>query len=353
MNLHSLRAAVCATMSTLAACLTVSLCSSVASASLVAPSPPDGSTAPPIVLPDLGGKSVSTAALAPRPLVLIFGELTHDGVKRAASDVLDVLAEPRLSGTDAIPIMLIAQDAPAAQLKDTAAQGRFPALILHDPKRDAFGAYRVLVLPTVVVIDGKGAVVHAMPGFLQRFKEILADAVLLAAGRISREQFAQTIDPKAQSEAHETVRADRLVHLGTELMRHKLLDLAEARFTEATTLSPGHRGATLGLGTLMLRRGKLDDAERLFRAVVQSAPESASIEGQLGLAEVLITRAGDANIAKAEAALKSIIDKDPRQAAARYLMAQIHEARGNTPAALAEYKQAAALALDRAPAESR
>lgn len=307
--------------------------------------PPDGSAAPPIVLPDLGGESVSSAALAPRPLVLVFGELNHEGVKRAASDVLDVLAEPRLAGTGALPIMIIAQDAPMAQMRDAAAQGRFPALILHDPRREVFSAYRVLVLPTVVVIDSKGFVVHAMPGFLQRFKAIIGDAVLVAAGRMSRDQFAETIEPKAQSGAHETVRADRLVQLGNELLRYRLLDLAEARFSEAAKLSPGHRGAALGLGAVLLRRGKLNEAEGQFRAVVQASPES--MEAELGLAEVLLRRAGDENLTKAEAALRTLIARDPRHPGAQLLMAQIHEARGNSAAALAEYKKAAELALDR------
>ncbi len=302
--------------------------------------PADRSDAPPITLQDLTGRTVSTGALAPRTLVLIFGELNHDGARQACTDVLDVLTDPRITADSVVPILIIAQDAPLPQLKELAAQGRFPPVILHDPKRDAFGAYRVLVIPTVVVVDGKGKVVHAMPGFLQRFKEILLDSVLASTGKITPEQF----DPKAQGTAHDTVRADRLVHLGIELTRHGLYDLAEARFTEATKLVPGHTGATLGLGELMLRQDRLADAEPIFRSVLASNPDS--LEAALGLAAVQVKKGGD-DLPKAETALKAILEKDPKQPRAWFLLGQIHERRGDIAGAMTEYRKAAELAIDR------
>ena len=305
--------------------------------------PADGSDAPPVSLSDLSGKQLSTVSLAPRTIVLVFGELNHDGTKQACADLLEVLSDPRLDNSGVVPIMVIASDAPPAQLKEVASQGRYPAVILDDPKRDAFGAYRVLVVPTVVVVDGKGKVVHSMPGFLQRFKEILTDSILLSLGKESKEQFEQSIDPKGQSAAHETVRADRLVHLGTELTKHGLYELAEARFTEATKLSPGHVGATLGLGELMLKQNRLSDAEPLFRSVLAEKPDS--VEAALGIVAVEVGRGGD-ELSKAEASLKKILEKDPRQARAWYLMGQVHQSRGNSADAAGDYRKAAELALD-------
>ena len=310
----------------------------------IAASPPRGSVAPPITLPDLSGTPVSTAKLAPRTLVLIFGELDHDGTRQACSDVLDVLSDPRFANDAVVPVMIIAQEAPDARLKEEAAQGRFPAVILHDPKRDAFGAYRVLVLPTVIVVDGKGKVVHSMPGFLRRSRDILTEALLTATGKEPEEQFERTIDPKAPDVPHEAVRADRLVHLGAELTKHGLYEMAEARYTEATSLVPGHIGATLGLGELMLRQNRLTDAEPLFRSVLAVHPDS--VDAALGIASVQLKRGGD-DLPKAEAGVKAIIDKDPTQARARYLMGQIHEQRGEFAAAMAEYRKVAELLLDR------
>jgi tetratricopeptide (TPR) repeat protein len=313
-------------------------------AAAVLGAPPEGSDATPINLKDLADKEVSWAALSSHPLVLVFGELSHEGVKQTCGDVLDVLAEPRLIGTGAVPVLVIAQDAPLAQLREFAAQARFPAVILHDPKRDAFGAYRVLVVPTVVVVDTKGKVVHSMPGFIPRFKDVLGESILVASGKEPKERLEETIDPKAPVASPETIRADRLVHLGIELTRHGLYEMAEARFTEATKLSPGHIGATLGLGELMLRQDRLSDAEPLFRSVLASKPDS--IEAALGVAGVQVKRGGD-DLAKAEASLNGILQKDPKQAKARFLLGQVFERRGDASRAMVEYKRAAELALDR------
>jgi tetratricopeptide (TPR) repeat protein len=217
-------------------------------------------------------------------------------------------------------------------------------LILHDPKRDAFGAYRVLVIPTVVIVDGQGKVVHAMPGFLPRFKEILAEALMVAVGKESQEQFDQSIDPKAQAAGHETVRADRLVHLGSELTRHGLYEMAEARYTEALALSPGHTGAKLGLGDLMLRQDRLSDAEPLFRSLLAANPES--LDAALGIASVQVKRGG-AEVEKALTSVRALVEKNPNQPKARYLLGQIYERQGDCTKAAAEYKRAVELMLDR------
>ncbi len=307
--------------------------------------PPRGSVAPPITLKDLSGETVSTTKFANKALILVFGELGNDGAKQACADVLDVLADPRLSGEPVVPILVIARDASPSQLKEEATQGRFPALILHDPKREAFGAYRVLVVPTLVVVDPKSKVVYSMPGYLQKSKDLLLEAVLTSVGKEPVAQFEQSIDPKAQnSPTPEVVKSDRLVHLGVELTKHGMYDIAELRFKEAIALVPGHVGATLGLGELMLKQNKLPDAERYFRSLLAGAPES--VDALVGIATVQVRRGGD-DLAAAETTLKPVIEKNPKLPKARFLIAQIHELRGDIPGAMAEYKVAAELLLER------
>lgn len=315
----------------------------IAAAGTAAASPPRGSAAPPISLKDLDGQVVLTEKLAPRALVLVFGEMSHPGTREACADVMEVMSDPKFAGGVAVPILVVAQAAPPSQLKEEAAKGRYPPVVLQDSKREAFGAYHVLVIPTIVVVDGKGKVVYSMPAYLKKSKSLLTEAILTATGKESQEQFDQAVDPKAPSETHETVRADRLVNLGEELARHGLFEMAVARFTEATALVPGHVGATLGLGNLMLRQERLAEAEPLFRSVLATHPDSA--EASLGIASVQIRRGDD--IDTAQATVQGIIDRDPKQSRARYLMGLIQERRGDTAAAAAQFKRAAELLMDR------
>lgn len=316
-----------------------------ASAPAPAALPPKGSEAPAVRLPDLDGTMVSTADLAPRALVLLFGELGHEGVKQAAAEVLDVLADPRIDRDSVVPLMILAQDAEPAALKDEAARGRYPALILLDRKREAFGPYRILVVPSVVVIDQRGRVVHAMPGFLPRFKELLSLAVRVAAGKEPAEKLDQALDPKSGAPAGpNAVRAARLVHLGTELARHGLLDLAAARYGDALALQPDSNEAKLGLGSLMLRLGRAEEAEALFRSVLAGEPGSTA--ALLGSAEARLAKGPD-GASEAEPIVRGVIEKAPGDARAHYLMGRIREAKGAAAEAAADYRRAAEILLSR------
>ncbi|MBM4107555.1 MAG: tetratricopeptide repeat protein [Phycisphaerae bacterium] len=307
--------------------------------------PPKGAAAPGVRLPDLDGSIVNTADLAPRVLVLLFGELGHEGVKQAAADTLDVLADPRIDRDGVIPLMIVAQDAEPAALKDEAARGRYPALILHDRKREAFGPYRILVVPSVVVIDGHGKVVHALPGFVPRFKELLSLAVRVAAEQEPSSKLDAALDPSGGAPASpNAVRAARLTHLGAELARHGLLDLAASRYGDALALMPESVDAKLGLGSLMLRMERAEEAEALFRSVLAGDPDS--IDARLGTAEARLGK-GPEGAKEAEAKVRGVIEKSPGNARAHYLMGRIREATGAVSEAMADYRRAAEILLSR------
>jgi Tetratricopeptide repeat len=305
--------------------------------------PPRGSVAPVVNLRSMTGEMVSTAALAPRPLILIFGEPDHERTQEACTAVLDGLGDPRFEGATIIPILILAQDAPKTPPIGPAAQARIPAVVLNDPKRESFEAYHVIAVPSCVVIDGRGVIVHCLPGFLNNAKSAVVEASLHAVGKQSIEQLDRALDPSAGKASAEQARADRLVHLGVELIRHHLYDLAEARLTEANTLVQGHVGAALALGELWLRRDRLDDAERAFRSALASHPESH--EAILGLVAVRIDRGKE--LAQAEADVQRLLKQSPNHPKARYLLGRLLEARGDPAAAASEYRKAAELLIDR------
>lgn len=305
--------------------------------------PPRGSDAPPIALDDLNGTRVETLKLQPRVQVLIFGEIGQDSTAAACADVLSTLADPRLAGESAVPILITAQPTAAAQLREEAGKGRFPAVILKDPQRDAFGAYNVVVLPTTVIVDNKGKVVHAIPGHFARFKDTLNSTLQAAAGKLTPEQLDKSLEGTTSPPNAEAQRADRLVHLGRELMKHNLDEMAQSRFGEALALMPTNSDAKLGLATLALRRNAIAEAESLFRSVLSGSPDST--EATLGLATAHLKRGGE-DIAKAETLVRAILDKSPKEARARYVLGQVHERKGDFAQAAMEYRKALDTLLD-------
>jgi tetratricopeptide (TPR) repeat protein len=259
--------------------------------------------------------------------------------------VLDVIAEARVEQGSVIPILVVAQDAEPGALKEEAARGRFPAIVLHDPKREAFGDYRVVVVPSVVVVDGHGKVTYAMPGILPRLREVLGAAILVAAGKEPADRIDRVVEGEAPPPASpEAVRAGRLANLGRELARHGLYEMAEARYSEAMALAPENVEARQGLGELMLKQNRPADAEPIFRSILAKHPDSA--EAKLGLATARLERPGD-DVADAETLVRDVMDKNSSDAKAHYLMGRIRERQSNASAAVVEYRRAAEILLQR------
>ncbi|RMH14210.1 MAG: hypothetical protein D6695_01890 [Planctomycetota bacterium] len=312
---------------------------SVATAS----NPPAGVEAPRFVLDDLNGTAVDLKMLRGRAVVIVFGELDHEGTRKTCDALLTALTDARLAHGKVIPILVVARDQAPEILREQANEGRFPALILHDPTREAFGAYQILVIPSVVVIDREGVVVHAMPGFSPRFADVINAAMLRATGQMSPEQFEQVLHPElAEPIDRESARASRLTALGDELVRHGLLDLAEERYKEALAIAPGYERAMLGLGRLLIDADRLVEAEAMYRSLLTKHPESA--EAQLGIAEVGIRRGGDA-MGEAESTLHILLDRDQKQPRALYLLGLVYEKRGQWADAARNYKAAAEMLL--------
>ena len=307
--------------------------------------PPRGSVAPAFVLESVGGEQVELAQFAGRPVVLLFGDLQHEGARKASREMLKVLEDHRLRGLEIVPIFLTAEATRPEKMQELLSAGGFPPIVLHDPRREAFGAYKILVVPSVVVVDGQGIVVHAMPGFLPRFSELLTQSLLVSTGQMTAEAFEASLaasNGKAAIDPNE-LRAERLVHLGEKLLGHKMDEMAEAKFLEAVELSPGYVPARLALGDFYRRRGELDKAEAQCGAIVKADPES--VVGRLALARVWIARGGD-SLNQAEATVRGVLERQPETARAHYLLGLIFEARGDVSAAAGSYRTAAELLLD-------
>jgi Tfp pilus assembly protein PilF len=120
--------------------------------------------------------------------------------------------------------------------------------------------------------------------------------------------------------------------------------MAEAKYVEALELAPGLSSARLGLGDLLLRQRRLDEAERRFREVLAAEPESPA--ATLGVAFVLAHRGG-IELEQAEQIARELIEHHRAWARAHFLMGLIHQKRGDAAAAAESYRTAAQLLLNR------
>ncbi len=305
-----------------------------------------GMQAPGIALNTIDGLAVNTDDLRGQAVVLIFGELYHGKTAEACDLIRTTQADERLRDEPVTTLLIVAQQTGTDDLKDAAADnGHVPETILHDPGREAFGDYRVTVLPSVVVVDEHGRVVHVIAGLTTGFADRLADALLLATGKITAETFDSRRRPQDGPVLSENeVKAIRLTQLAGQLSNRGMAALAEEKYTEALELSPANAPAHLGMGMLQLKRGRLAEAEKRFRKVMELDPDS--VEASLGLAYVMTMR-GDEELASAEKLTRRVLALNPAQPRAHYLLGLIQQQGGDIEAAAASFKKSAELLLDR------
>lgn len=120
---------------------------------------PVASQAPAFVLEGLDGRRVSSNELRGKPMILTFWA-TWCGVCRDEMPDLERLA----AVADGRYRLLAVSREPKATLSRWASQNSRMLEIMHDVGGRASHAYRVESLPTHVIIDGEGRIVHDFSG---------------------------------------------------------------------------------------------------------------------------------------------------------------------------------------------
>ncbi len=306
--------------------------------------PVAGEAAPAIHLPDLAGEAMAADLLANHLAVVIFGELNHAGTVAACATVLDVLDDVRFENHRVISVLIIASHEPLDELRKKALLGRYPELILHDPNRTAFGDFSVIVMPRVVIVDAKGVIVHTMPGFAPRFETMLTHSLLVACGIEEQSALDALIDPENPPSDASAVHAAQLTKMASELAKHGMAELAEAKYREALEIQQGFTPAILGLASVSTTLEDFDDAKRLYHSVLDRDPES--LPAQLGLAEVSIKRGPD-HFVDAHNRLENILRDSPHEPRAHFLMGVLFEEEHECEKSALHYRAAAEALLNK------
>ena len=222
---------------------------------------PTGGTAPHFALGTLDGDTVRLADLKGRTVLLLFGELYNPNSVAACNDLAAVLARPTMGNVNASPFLIVTQQASAADLLAEAKRKGVTLTVLHDEGRRAFASYRVVVLPSLVVVDGEGMTVLSCVGYPLDFQDMVADAILHAVGKLSDREFARRRTGTTRPAVSEVqVRALRLAALGEQLARRGSEELAISNFQSALGENPGLTQTWLTLGNAQFASGQLGEA---------------------------------------------------------------------------------------------
>lgn len=143
-------------------------------------------------------------------------------------------------------------------------------------------------------------------------------SVPLAKAYLQQGKYRQLVDELPATERDPSLRGHMLVMHGQAHLELREFDRAERAFEQAMDLLPGWTGALLGRAQVLLRNGRLDDAERLAQEAGALAPDSAQAWYVKG--EVLRARRDTAGAVESYGAA---VERDPGHLAARLARAAL------------------------------
>ena len=302
-----------------------------------------GDSAPSIVLKDGNGREYGLDEFRGKALVILFGQSNHLKTSRACDALREVFSESELRCQPIQWLFVLSRSSRLEDLHLKLNEYRIPPLVVHDTGRKAFGDYGVVVLPSLVVIDPEGKVVHAQAGMHHRFSDLAYHAIRVAIGCLTYDEFTvMRLAHPEQSPTADTIRSQRLIHLAEQLATHEMNVMAIAKYREALELNPESFAAHLGLGDVLLSDNKHELAEAEFRQARTLQPDS--VEAALGHATALAN--GDADDLAASLVIAGELrKKNPDSARVHFVLGLIEEQRGDITAASIHYRTATEILL--------
>jgi Tfp pilus assembly protein PilF len=304
-----------------------------------------GDVAPPVSAVSLKGEQVDLANFRGRTVVVLFAEAGSERCQQATRHIARALLQEGVGEKPVSWIIVYTKgSAPETIQREIAdVHASLPATIaIHDTERLVFGAYHAVAMPSAVVIDGSGRIIHAMAGLSPRFEHAISDSVVFAVGGMTAAQFELALSGAVEQQDEHLRRAERLAQLARRLSDRGQYDLAESHFLEALSLAPSMVPARLGLADLMLRRQRYEEAEAGFRSVLHTYPKS--IEAAAGLALVFALRG---EMMLAEPLASEVLERSASRPRAHYVLGLVHEQRGDSERAAAFFRRAAELLMER------
>jgi tetratricopeptide (TPR) repeat protein len=303
-----------------------------------------GDPIPPRELTTIDGTQIKTTGSQAKVRVFFFAQSNHEPTAKACRYIQDALNNPLLEGERIDWIVILSKHSDPEQARACSIAGKVLPEIVLDTDRALFGAFHIIVVPSVVIADANDRVVYAVSGMTPRFGDLVGDAILLAAGKIKKSDFERTLHPDADSPTSDRAKAGRIFKLAQQAAGQGMYDLAYAQYIHAIKVDPSFIEAHLAIGYLLRKQMKLDKAEETFQGVLETNPDS--IDARLGIAWVLLLRGGE-NIDQAESIVTNAIAKHPDSPLVHYIQGLIYEKKSDPERAATCFKRAVKLEFNK------
>lgn len=333
----------------------------------------EGAPAPDFNLKDLEGKSVSLSSFKGKSVVLVvFWDPAQIKAKQGLEQLQRFYGDLKPKGLEILALAADGQNLAVIKEFKTSAGIAFPLLL--DEQKSAYGAYGVVAMPAVALIDKNGIMKYGHSGFGHDFYDAVKGETEVVLGLKTREQREQEKKPFQRAGYVPKGKAERYYNEGMTLLRQKETDKAMTKFQEAVKEDPQYPLGNMMLGEAYYHKRDAAKAAEYLQKALAGDPNLTDAYVYLGEAQLKLgkvdeavaslqkgieknkrsfrarTTLGAAYISKKmypEAAqeLELVLTINPHYAEAHYRLGQLYEAQNQMDKALASYKTALKYAL--------
>lgn len=243
-----------------------------------------GMEAPGFSLKDIEGNRIELSQYAQKKaVVLLFWASWSDNSRKALKRFQKFHEKYSDKGIQIIAINVENQDISSEDVKkigEAAHEAAVSYPLLLDRQLETFHAYRVVAIPsTVVIMDGK--ITYEMPGLPLIGTEDLFDYLRTLAGEKPGTKAKPKYKPRYDAIAD--------ANLAKKFAKEKMSAMAYPFFKRAIEKDPKYMLPYVGLAKLYESDGKMQDAEATLRKALSMESDNVVVMSELGY---LLTKAG-------------------------------------------------------------
>lgn len=283
---------------------------------------------------DGGSFSLSPASVKGKGLILLFWGADTDVKKKRAIDMMEIL-NGVVEGNEEIEVVSInSQRNKHEVIKEIISQVNPKYPVLLDEEHDAYKAFGLFVVPSILFVDEKGRVKTGF-GYSNTIQNKIDTEVLKLLGKVSEEEAKEMLTlENVSTKSEQEVKALRHFRLGERMENMRMFDKAKEEYEQAVGLFDVAE-ANIRLGVLRLEDGDVEGAEKVINKGLDLDPDA--LDAKIAYARLRLAKGDMEGVVED---LQMLSFRSPRNYVIHYAIGAAYETKGELKKAVKEYKKA-------------
>ncbi|MBW2645495.1 MAG: redoxin domain-containing protein [Deltaproteobacteria bacterium] len=283
---------------------------------------------------DGGSFSLSPSTVKGKGLILLFWGADTAVKKKRAIEILEILNGVAESYEEIKVVAINAQKNRSETIHEVISQVNPQYPVLLDEGHDAYNAFGLFVVPSILVVNGEGLVKTGF-GYSNTIEDKIDTEVLLLLGKISEQEAKAKLTLEITSaKSNQEIKALQHLRLGVRMENMQMLDKAKEEYARAVGLFELAE-AYIRLGALRLEEGDLEGAEKDINKGLALDPDA--LDAKIAYARLRVAK-GDLEGVVEDLQMLSFMS--PKNHVLHYAIGNGYEAKGEFKNAIKEYKKA-------------